>query len=529
VRAALVALVLAACSTPPARDWRDEVIYQVVVDRFANGDPDNDCAGGVCPRAGDLARWQGGDWRGLRLQLDQLVDLGATALWISPIVAGVARTDEADGYHGYWAADLTRLEPHFGDRAELEALIDAAHDRDLRVIVDVVVNHVGRVFAYDLDGDGVVDDGELEPAFADRVLDAPLLWLAPRPRVFLGDGVLELDERHFHRRGAIADFADPAERELGDFPTGLRDLDTDAAEVRAALVDTWARWILELELDGLRLDAAPHVSPAFWRAFAGELRARIRAARPDFLLVAEVWSDDPAALTPVLVEGTLDSVLDFPFKWRGLDPFVLDGAPAATLAELIAATRAAWPAAAFAHRVVFADNHDVRRLRGELDDPLAAELAFTLVYTVGGIPSLYYGSEAELGGAQGHAARQPLWQHPQRGSTAAHLRRLAAVRRRHAALRRGELVIRHASATSAHETAPDAGLLVFERIERDRVLVAANGHPRDRAGARVATGFAAGTRLVDELGAIAPIEVERDGSIELDVPPRRAAILVPSP
>ncbi|HJL29268.1 MAG TPA: alpha-amylase family glycosyl hydrolase, partial [Polyangiaceae bacterium LLY-WYZ-15_(1-7)] len=95
-------------------DWRDEVIYQVVVDRFENGDPSNDVLDGIGPDPGDLVRHQGGDWEGLRQRLGYIEALGATAIWISPIVANVDRTPREDGYHGYWASDFTRLNPRFG-------------------------------------------------------------------------------------------------------------------------------------------------------------------------------------------------------------------------------------------------------------------------------------------------------------------------------------------------------------------------------------------------------------------------------
>ena len=104
-------------------DWRDEVIYQVLVDRFANGDVNND----YNVRPGALARFQGGDWQGLIDHLDYIKELGVTTLWISPIVKNVETDADVDSYHGYWAQDLTALNPHFGDLAALRSLVFAAH------------------------------------------------------------------------------------------------------------------------------------------------------------------------------------------------------------------------------------------------------------------------------------------------------------------------------------------------------------------------------------------------------------------
>ena len=89
------------------QDWRDEVIYQVIVDRFADGDLNNDFS--IQP--GALARYQGGDWLGLEQNLGYIQSLGATTVWISPVVKNVFTNADVDGYHGYWAQDLTQLEP----------------------------------------------------------------------------------------------------------------------------------------------------------------------------------------------------------------------------------------------------------------------------------------------------------------------------------------------------------------------------------------------------------------------------------
>ena len=156
----------------PARDWRDEVIYQIVVDRFDDADPSNNTINGVSVVPGDLARHQGGDWAGVRRRLGYIERLGATAIWLSPLVANVDRTEDADGYHGYWASDFTEPNPRFGTTQELAELVAEAHTRGLRVVADAVLNHAGRVFYYDLDGSGTADPGEVLPRFFE---DGPFL------------------------------------------------------------------------------------------------------------------------------------------------------------------------------------------------------------------------------------------------------------------------------------------------------------------------------------------------------------------
>jgi hypothetical protein len=128
----------------PQRDWSDAVLYFVILDRFANGDPANDR--GVDPRRqGGLPRRRPA---GLRQQLDEISGLGATALWITPVVQNIEGYVTGAGfpdwaYHGYWADDFEALDPRFGSEAELRQLVEEAHARGLKVLLDVVYNHVG--------------------------------------------------------------------------------------------------------------------------------------------------------------------------------------------------------------------------------------------------------------------------------------------------------------------------------------------------------------------------------------------------
>ena len=123
-------------------DWRDQVIYQIVVDRFANGDPNNDI--NVAPTI--PGRYHGGDWQGIIDKLDYLDELGVTALWISPVVKNTEEDAGFASYHGYWTQDFLRPNPHFGDLYKLRELVDSAHERGMLVILDVVTNHVGQLF-----------------------------------------------------------------------------------------------------------------------------------------------------------------------------------------------------------------------------------------------------------------------------------------------------------------------------------------------------------------------------------------------
>ena len=134
----------------PSPDWRDQVIYFVVTDRFADGDPHNNDQGAGEYRAGDGTRYNGGDLAGLLQHLPYIRGLGATALWITPPVANQWFDPWSDytGYHGYWAENFDRVDRHLGSLADYQRLSSALHRAGMYLVQDIVVNHTGNFFAY---------------------------------------------------------------------------------------------------------------------------------------------------------------------------------------------------------------------------------------------------------------------------------------------------------------------------------------------------------------------------------------------
>ena len=533
-----------------ARDLRDEVIYEALTDRFDDADAANDSINGVATVPGDLSRYQGGDYRGLARRLDYIRELGATAIWISPIVANVEREAKQDGYHGYWASDFTRLNPHFGTLADLQALVAAAHAQGLRVFVDVAPNHTGRVFSYDFDGSGQANPHE--PAFAaGGPYLAPLHW-TERPAFFSGRAATNaatdapslqqtaLDESYFHRRGNITNFADPTEVEQGDFPLGLRDLASEDPRVLEGLLDTFSEWVRLTNVDGFRLDAVPCVEHAFWVAFCSAMRSRVAAfGKHDFFLFGEVFKPEASTIASYTASaGSMDSALDFSFKSNVIERYLLQGGAAALARPTLEADRTLyrdtpqpngvgldpWQA-----RVGFIDNHDTGRVPSELADPYATRLALTLLFTVDAIPALYYGTEQSFSGGLSDAGREPLWLSgfDQTAPLYRYTRALAALRRGSAALRRGTLSVRYASEHDGLSNQPDAGLLAFERASADElVLVAVNAHAFHSASAIVQTHFSPGSQLFDALGQHLRVTVDATGGVALNIPARSAEVLV---
>ncbi|MHB8879493.1 MAG: alpha-amylase family glycosyl hydrolase, partial [Myxococcaceae bacterium] len=348
--ALLAALCLqAACLGPPqdavpvplsthVDDWRDEVIYQVMVDRFANGDVNNDF--GAYP--GHLSRYQGGDWRGLTNNLGYLEALGVTTLWISPVVRNVETDAEFDGYHGYWAQDLTRANPHFGDLTELRGLVRAAHAKGMKVVLDVVTNHMGQVFFYDenlngkpdvyIGGSGstspVTRSTEFDPDFDPRGVQVfTSLGVAGRaPMVFFDDPAIYRERplpailgtaNAYHGLGRTLNYEDPQQLLLGDFPGGLKDVATENPEVREAMIDAYASWVEWVDLDGFRIDTVKHVEHGFWQVFARGVRERLaRQGKERFLMFGEAFDGRDDLLGSFTAPDELDSVFYFSQRFR---------------------------------------------------------------------------------------------------------------------------------------------------------------------------------------------------------------------
>lgn len=373
-------------------DWRDEIIYQVLVDRFADGNPGNNWR----VDRSSLARYQGGDWQGLIDHLDYIQALGVTTLWISPIVRNVDTDAGIDGYHGYWASDLAELNPHFGDLATLRRLVRECHRRNIKVVLDIVTNHMGQMFYYDINQNGRPDDNlygggsnsgfqnpggtsspltrvsEYDPDYNTRGViqsytslgpagPAPIVFLnmpeifrvPPRydrpcdPDIDLADqpecndwqAILARPEG-YHRRGRIVSYDNfnhqPGEQVLkGDFPGGLKDTNTEHPLVRRAMIQAYARWVELVDFDGFRIDTLKHVEHEFWREFAPAVRRRLaRRGKRNFFMFGEAFDGDDELIGSYTFRDEMDSVFYFSQKFRVYRDVFQCEAPTATIEPL---------------------------------------------------------------------------------------------------------------------------------------------------------------------------------------------------
>ncbi len=324
-------------------------IYFVMVDRFANGDPSND--GEVDLK--DPAAFHGGDLAGVISKLDELKALGVETLWLSPVFK--MRTEKFYGYgafHGYWVEDLHQIEPRFGDEALLRKLSDELHRRGMKLVLDLVLNHVGP--------------------------ETPLVTEKPH---------------WFHRKGALEKWDDPEQLVSHDVH-GLPDLAQDHPEVYPYLLDGALKWIRVAKLDGFRLDAVKHMPLSFWKRFNQDLRQH---AGEDFLLLGEMLEGDVSILARTQREGAFSGVFDFPLHFAANDVFC-KGASPSKLAAVMSSDRLYEDASAL---VPVVDNHDLPRLMSTCGGDLEkAKQALFFILTARGTPSFIWGTEVGLSGAK---------------------------------------------------------------------------------------------------------------------------------
>ncbi|MDO7835484.1 alpha-amylase family glycosyl hydrolase [Sphingobium sp. HBC34] len=441
-----------------ARTPGQEIVYFVLPDRFANGDPANDRGGlkggplqtGYDPTS--RAFYHGGDLKGLTARLDYIQGLGATAIWLAPIfrnkpVQG-ARGQESAGYHGYWVTDFTTVDPHFGTDKDFKALVDAAHARGMKVYMDIIANHTADVIQYRESpasappyrskGDypwsrkGGVTGAPINAGFAGDQDASAGNWakltdpaFAYTPFVPKGEEKVKIpawlnDPIYYHNRGDTDWKGESAQ--YGDF-VGLDDLATENPRVVDGFIAIYKGWIDRFGIDGYRIDTARHVDAAFWRAFIPAIRAHAaRKGIPNFHVFGEVATGDydPALLASWTRNAAFPAVLDFAFMRAAVD--AASGKTGTDMLARLGDDDALYEGgkAAALQLPTFLGNHDAGRFAFFLrqarpgmggDEALArAELGHAMLLTLRGVPTLYYGDEQGFAGTgNDQQARQDMF------------------------------------------------------------------------------------------------------------------------
>ena len=364
---------------------RNDVIYLIMPDRFADGDQSNNAPADAPAAANDRKNpraYHGGDLRGIINHLGYLKDLGVTALWLNPWYDNWNGVNTCDKpwcpntyYHGYHAIDYYAVEDRFGDLATLRELIEKAHALGLKVIQDQVANHVGS----------------RHPWVSDPPLDN---W-------FHGTQAKHSLNR-FQNSVLLSPHANPIEFRNtldGWFSEDLPDMNQEESEVARYEIQNALWWVGIAGIDGIRQDTIQYLP----RKFIRELSDALHRQYPKLWMVGEVFDHD-AAHTSFFIGGHqgwdgldthLDSVFDFPLWNASLLAFT-NKAPMRALRDQLKYD-ALYPDAA--RVTTFANNHDTKRFMSLDDATLEGAMmhvAFTL--SVRGIPQLYYGEEIAMEG-----------------------------------------------------------------------------------------------------------------------------------
>lgn len=447
-RVALAAAAFAASAPASAQsaDYRarlpeDEIIYLLMPDRFENGDRTNDTGGMTGPASVTgfdptrKAYYHGGDLKGLIARLDYIRNLGATAIWLTPVfrnkpVQGSGASESA-GYHGYWGLDFTRIDPHFGTDADYRALVDAAHARGMKVYFDIVINHTADVIKYRECADkfcpyrsqaeypytrrGGTAGAEINGGFTG--LDAADQTAANFARLtrpdhaytpFVPAGEVRAkvpdwlnDLGYYHNRGESSFRGESSS--FGDF-AGLDDVFTEHPRVVAGMIEIYGRWIDDYGIDGFRIDTARHVNIEFWQAFVPAMLARAaKRGIPNFHIFGEVMEFEPGQLARFTRVDRLPSVNDFALQAALVEAIAKDGATD-KVTDVFRGDALYEGGEATARRLVtLTGNHDVLRFARAVREarPKASggevlqrvRLANAVILLARGVPALYYGDE----------------------------------------------------------------------------------------------------------------------------------------
>lgn len=498
----------------------DDVMYLIMIDRFADGDQSNNNppeSKGIYDRNNKFY-YHGGDLQGIIDRLAYFKELGVNALWLTPWYDNYNALNHIElkeekpstGFHGYNPQDFYGVEEHFGTLEKLQELVIAAHRAGIKIIQDQVVNHTGPYHPW-------VED-------------------PPTPTWF--NGTREKHLKNVFQTWVLHDPrpVDHLKRETmeGWFLDFLPDLNQHDREVERYLIQNTLWWIGVTGLDGIRMDTWQYVPNSFWARWNAALKREF----PSFKVVGEVKDGDVVHVAFFQggrvrfdgVDSGLDSLLDFPLFYPIRHAFA-EGKKVNQIPKILAADYLYTDSEIL---VTLLGGHDDGRFMSEKGATIdGLKLANTVVLTTRGVPQLYYGDELAMTGPDEPTTRKDFpggFPGDKRSAfTAAgrtkeeqevfqHIQRLTRLRNDLVALRRGSLMNLHVS---------DQQYVYARRLGSQVVLVVINN---DEKPAQVdfdvsTTGLPNGVALFDRLGSAGEGRVD-GGRVKLRLPGRSAAILV---
>jgi alpha-amylase len=355
----LAGLFMTACSKEQEKvlvhAWPNAVVYEIFTRAFydTNGD-------GI------------GDFRGIIEKLDYLAELGVEGIWLMPI-------HPSPSYHKYDVMDYYAVDPEYGSMEDFKKLVAEAHKRDIKIIIDLVVNHTSKQHPW------------FKAALADK--NSPYRnWYIWADETTNTNELGEWGQKVWHSYGM--------DKYYGTFWEGMPDLNLDHPEVRAELIKIGKYWLEEIGVDGFRLDAAKHIYPdkekeknyAWWQEF----RKEMEVVKPDVFLVGEVWA--PASVVGPYLQDGLHSTFNFDLSEKIISS-VKQEKDVGIVSNLVRVREYYKKMDERYVDSIFLTNHDMNRVMSQLDGNLEhAKVAASILFTLPGSPFIYYGEEIGMKG-----------------------------------------------------------------------------------------------------------------------------------
>ncbi len=513
----------------PSPDWRDQVIYFIVTDRFADGDTSNDDQGFSENDPSDPAKFSGGDLTGIDQKLDYIQSLGATAVWVTPPVANQwwDPLTNAGGYDGYRARNFQYLDEHMGTTDIYKTLAIDLHKRGMYLVQDIVTNNTGNFFTYDPSAWDPTDPTKGYTANTQSVpvtqpTQAPFNEDDPTVAQAVTDGI-------YHWTPVISDASDPTQLltyQLDD----LDDIATESSTVRRIMGASYSFWIRAAGVDAFGVSALQYVEHSFWNEFVHSSDGILVTARvtkkDDFYTFGEPVGLADADAVSYLGSSSapeLRSLVNYPLRdsiWGVLG----QGRPTSDLTDRLQSQQHVYPDVNRLATLV--DDRDGGRFLAQSTSARAQE-AYLLLLTLPGVPVIYYGAEQGLtetrasmfaagwgSGGTDHFDTS--------GAMFGLVSGAIALRKAHPALTRGSLTV-------LADDASGPGLFAFRRDEGGETVVALfNTSDADLSGSAVDTGLAPGTvlKVAFTLGTSdrTDLTVDAAGKVTVDLPGDAAVV-----
>ena len=379
----------------------EDVLYMLMPDRFANGNPQNDVIKTMrdktCDRNAPSLR-HGGDLEGIRQHLDYFKELGVTTLWFTPVLENDNPSDgKSSSYHGYATTDYYKVDPRFGTNDEYKRLIDEAHQNGLKVVMDMIFNHCGYYHPWvaDLPSKDWLNTPE---------------WLEDQAKGNK-DGIIKTNEKYLQTNGKLTTVLEPYASKFdlhqtvdGWFVPTMPDLNQRNPHVLKYLIQNSEWWIETVGIDGIRMDTYPYADAD---AMALWLKT-INNEYPNFNTVGEAWVTEPAYTAALQKDSKLSeknshlkTVMDFAFFDR------INQAKNEETDDWFSGMNRVYNVFCYDYLypnpksvMAFVENHDTDRFLGEGKDTVALKQAMALLLTINRIPQVYYGTEVLMNGTK---------------------------------------------------------------------------------------------------------------------------------